>query len=153
MSGFQDYDSEEPVGAGHVPVQSIISELQKLMESRGMSTASPPFSLNFPTTSGCTSSANTFKGTYVYNFILSINWLTLVILCLFQIHLLVCKISFFYCCSPSVFLVKRYFMSMFLCLMLSRYNAGTDQDFLRGGLNNYSSRFLEQGVCTKVIKI
>lgn len=61
MSGFQENDSEEPIGTDHVPVQSIINELQKLLESRGVSTL-PPFSLNFPSTSGCTSGASTFKG-------------------------------------------------------------------------------------------
>lgn len=61
MSGFQDNDSEEPIGNDHVPVQSVIRELQKLLESRGVST-SPLFSLNFPSTGGCMSSADTFKG-------------------------------------------------------------------------------------------
>lgn len=61
MSGFQDNDSEEPIVTGHIPVQSIISELQKLLESRGVSTAAL-FSFNFPSTSGCAPSANTFKG-------------------------------------------------------------------------------------------
>ena len=63
MSGFQDNNLEEPIGTDHVPVQSIINELQKLLETRGIST-SPLFSLNFPTTSGCASSANTFKSMF-----------------------------------------------------------------------------------------
>ena len=64
MSGFQDNDLEEPIVTEHIPVQSIISELQKLLESRGVSTAAL-FSFNFPTTSGYTSSVNTFKGTHI----------------------------------------------------------------------------------------
>ena len=73
MSGFQDNDSEEPIGPDHVPVQPVITELQKLLESRGMST-SPPFSFSFPNFSGCTSSANAFKGNslcYVDNVIMA----------------------------------------------------------------------------------
>ena len=61
LSGFQDTDAEEPIGVDHVPVQSIITELQKLLQSMGIST-SPLFALSFPSTSGCTSSADTLKG-------------------------------------------------------------------------------------------
>lgn len=61
MSGFQDNDSEEPIGTDNVPVQPVIAELQRLLGSRGMSTL-PSFSFSFPNAIGCTSSARTFKG-------------------------------------------------------------------------------------------
>ena len=61
VSGFQDNDSEEPIGIDHVPVQPVIVELQRLLESRGVSTL-PSFSFSFPNASGCTSSVRTFKG-------------------------------------------------------------------------------------------
>ena len=61
VSGFQDNDSEEPIGTDHIPVQPVITELQRLLESRGVSTL-PSFSFSFPNASGCTSNAKTFKG-------------------------------------------------------------------------------------------
>jgi len=66
VSGFQDNDSEEPIGINHIPVQSIINELQQVLESRGVST-SPPFSFSFPNASGCTSTASTFKGNILHS--------------------------------------------------------------------------------------
>jgi len=61
MSGFQDVDSEEPIGAGCVPVQLVLSEIKKLLGPRGSS--APQLLLpNLPGTSRCAASASAFTG-------------------------------------------------------------------------------------------